>query len=722
MRRDLPRVSTRWPTTWPASCCSPVSTCRAGPRRWRPGGPTPTSARSRHGCRRSHGPSPTTSWSEPWPGTRGSVSAPTRRGTTPATRPASRPGSTARTPTSRDGWRETATGLRGALRPRLHHPRCRSRRDRDPAPPPRRLDDGDEVERAETVDELTQIAQTPDAGSVGLMATVSTHVLDTSRGRPAGGVRIVLESASGDRLADVVTDADGRAPDLATKELVAGTYRLRFDTGAWFADQDVVGFYPEVVVAFEPSPATGMPTCRCSSAPTATRPTGEAERVTARLLLRARRGVVGAREVPVAVRIRDGVIVEVSAYDVEAGAAETVEPRRRRGAAPRPRRHARARQRARPHRVGGLRHGDPRRGGRRRHHDRRHAAQQHPRRPPRVAALDVKRAVATGPGHVDVGFWGGAVPGNARRAARRCSTRASSGSSASSLDSRRRRVPAARRRPSSRARAEARRRPRRAAARARRGRAGVPSAAGAPRARRTTRSCARARPQAEDRRSRSSCDAAPGTARARTSCTSPPPAPAGAAPRRGPRACASRSRPARTTCTFAPRTSPTARTAFKCCPPIRDAREPRRALGGPRRRRHRPASSPTTRPAPPTSRARDPATSTRPGAGSRRCSSGCRWCGPRRAARRAARRGRGLDGGRPGRRVGPRGKGAIAVGADADLVVFAPDETWVVDPARLHHRNPVSRRTPGVRSPAPCARPGCAGSRSTWPPTRAGGC
>ncbi len=83
------------------------------------------------------------------------------------------------------------------------------------------------------------------------MATVSTHVLDTSRGRPAGGVRIVLESAIGDRLADVVTDADGRAPDLATKELVAGTYRLRFDTGAWFADQDVVGFYPEVVVAFE---------------------------------------------------------------------------------------------------------------------------------------------------------------------------------------------------------------------------------------------------------------------------------------------------------------------------------------------------------------------------------------------------------------------------------------------------------------------------------------
>ena len=45
---------------------------------------------------------------------------------------------------------------------------------------------------------------------------------------------------------------------------------------------------------------------------------------------------------------------------------------------PGPRRHPRPRQRARPHRVGGLRQRHPRRGGRRRHHDRRHAAQQHP--------------------------------------------------------------------------------------------------------------------------------------------------------------------------------------------------------------------------------------------------------------------------------------------------------------------------------------------------------
>jgi allantoinase len=45
-------------------------------------------------------------------------------------------------------------------------------------------------------------------------------------------------------------------------------------------------------------------------------------------------------------------------------------------------------------------------------------------------------------------------------------------------------------------------------------------------------------------------------------------------------------------------------------------------------------------------------------------------------------------------------KGRIEVGADADLVAFDPDATWVVDPATLHHRNPVTpyagRRLQGV--------------------------
>jgi allantoinase len=62
----------------------------------------------------------------------------------------------------------------------------------------------------------------------------------------------------------------------------------------------------------------------------------------------------------------------------------------------------------------------------------------------------------------------------------------------------------------------------------------------------------------------------------------------------------------------------------------------------------------------------------------------------------AARRGVSLSqlctwmGSRPAELVGLPGRGAIAVGNRADLVVFAPDEQFVVDPTRLRHRNPVT--------------------------------
>lgn len=85
------------------------------------------------------------------------------------------------------------------------------------------------------------------------MGTVSTHVLDTSRGGPAAGVAVTLHGLDGAGVAvlgEGTTDADGRVRDLASADLRSGTYRLVFDTATYFASTGTTGFYPEVAVAF----------------------------------------------------------------------------------------------------------------------------------------------------------------------------------------------------------------------------------------------------------------------------------------------------------------------------------------------------------------------------------------------------------------------------------------------------------------------------------------
>jgi 5-hydroxyisourate hydrolase len=81
--------------------------------------------------------------------------------------------------------------------------------------------------------------------------SISTHVLDTTRGRPAPGVPVRLDRYNGEgwqRLAEAETDGDGRLADLPAWD--AGTYRLRFGTGRYFAGRGVETFYPEVTVVF----------------------------------------------------------------------------------------------------------------------------------------------------------------------------------------------------------------------------------------------------------------------------------------------------------------------------------------------------------------------------------------------------------------------------------------------------------------------------------------
>lgn len=82
------------------------------------------------------------------------------------------------------------------------------------------------------------------------MSAITTHVLDTARGRPAAGMQVRLEAPDGS-VADGVTDDDGRVGELGSADALVGTYRLVLDTGAYFAVTGQQGFFPEVVVTFE---------------------------------------------------------------------------------------------------------------------------------------------------------------------------------------------------------------------------------------------------------------------------------------------------------------------------------------------------------------------------------------------------------------------------------------------------------------------------------------
>jgi 5-hydroxyisourate hydrolase len=85
------------------------------------------------------------------------------------------------------------------------------------------------------------------------MSTVTTHVLDTSLGRPAAGVPVRLEQLIGGEpspVAQASTDDDGRVRDLGPAGLPPGTYRVVFDTGTYFARSGQRSFYPEVAVSF----------------------------------------------------------------------------------------------------------------------------------------------------------------------------------------------------------------------------------------------------------------------------------------------------------------------------------------------------------------------------------------------------------------------------------------------------------------------------------------
>jgi 5-hydroxyisourate hydrolase len=88
---------------------------------------------------------------------------------------------------------------------------------------------------------------------------LTTHVLDTARGKPAAGVKITLHRVGADghkMIAETVTNGDGRtdAPMLVGDDLTVGVYELVFSAGDYLrasgqANGDVL-FLDDIPIRF----------------------------------------------------------------------------------------------------------------------------------------------------------------------------------------------------------------------------------------------------------------------------------------------------------------------------------------------------------------------------------------------------------------------------------------------------------------------------------------
>ena len=87
------------------------------------------------------------------------------------------------------------------------------------------------------------------------MSQVTTHILDTARGKPAWGVSVDFYKQVGKDwiiVARGITNKEGRITNLLSEgeELPFGIYKLSFDTVHYFNTLDIEVFYPTVEVIF----------------------------------------------------------------------------------------------------------------------------------------------------------------------------------------------------------------------------------------------------------------------------------------------------------------------------------------------------------------------------------------------------------------------------------------------------------------------------------------
>ena len=85
---------------------------------------------------------------------------------------------------------------------------------------------------------------------------LTTHVLDTARGKPAVGLRIALSRITTNEssfVREMKTNIDGRtgSPILTEEEFESGEYELVFHAGEYFKDQGITGFYEEIPIRFK---------------------------------------------------------------------------------------------------------------------------------------------------------------------------------------------------------------------------------------------------------------------------------------------------------------------------------------------------------------------------------------------------------------------------------------------------------------------------------------
>ena len=88
------------------------------------------------------------------------------------------------------------------------------------------------------------------------MSQITTHILDTTKGKPAANVTITLLQQAGDNWKEIargMTNKDGRIADLLPTEmpLELGVYKMKFFTQEYFAQAGTASFYPFVEIVFE---------------------------------------------------------------------------------------------------------------------------------------------------------------------------------------------------------------------------------------------------------------------------------------------------------------------------------------------------------------------------------------------------------------------------------------------------------------------------------------